>query len=197
MTDPHFSGDPKTLWQSSPGPDRNMQLLEAFWFVDRNGRRWDAPLDAVVDGASIPRALWSLVGSPYTGDYRRASIVHDVACVEAGGDPQRRLAADKMFFVACRAGGCSVWDATVLYIGVRIGAWLAADEAMQSELLMVKLQPDVADRQIQESFQTTSAIVLRQGETDDPDLVAERTEAALQAAVAARSVLREGFRMAD
>ena len=61
-----------------------------------------------MDGASIPRALWTLVGSPYRGDYRRASIVHDQACDDAHGDKDKRRAADRMFYHACREGGCNI-----------------------------------------------------------------------------------------
>lgn len=118
-----FSGNPRTEWlEDQSGPDRNMELLEKFSFSDPDGRAWDAPKTSVVNGASIPRALWSLVGSPYTDDYRRASVVHDVACNTAG---VKRKDADVMFFHACRAGGCGPVQARVLYAGVRIGAWAA------------------------------------------------------------------------
>src|SRR5690242_16049686 len=107
MNEGTFSGEPRTLWLTQDGEDRDMRLLERFTFTDPSGTLWDAPVDSVIDGASIPRALWTLVGSPYTGDYRRASIVHDVACDRAGTDMQKRRAADRMFYHACRAGGCS------------------------------------------------------------------------------------------
>ena len=88
-----FSNDPQTRWITDDGaPDRNMEILERFSFVDPKGREWVAPAGTVVNGASIPRALWTVVGSPYTGDYRRASIVHDKACDDAAGDPAARKA---------------------------------------------------------------------------------------------------------
>jgi len=116
-----FSGNPKTEWLANPAsPDREMKLLEDFWYTDPNGRKWPAPKESVVNGASIPRPLWSTVGSPYTDDYRNASVVHDVA-VE---DPAvNRKEADKMFYYACLTGGCSLKQASVLYVGVRIGSW--------------------------------------------------------------------------
>jgi len=187
MPNPSFSGDPKAEWLSETGFDRRMRLLEPFWFRDRADKRWDAAAGSVIDGASIPKALWALVGSPYTGEYRRASIVHDIACVEADGDQGKRRLADKMFFAACRAGGCSRWEATVLYVGVRIGAWASLYEPLEGER-QIKIQCDSADRQIQEDFRTACELVLRQGETDDADIVHERTEAALQAVAAVRLV---------
>ena len=47
-----------------------MGLLKKFSFKDPDAQEWAAPAGAVIDGASIPRALWTIVGSPYTGDYR-------------------------------------------------------------------------------------------------------------------------------
>ncbi len=62
------------------------------------------------------------MGSPYTGDYRNASVVHDIACI--GANKKQRKAADRMYYHACRRGGCTKWQALVQYLGVRIGAWL-------------------------------------------------------------------------
>ena len=125
-----FSGNPKTEWLvDGSGADRDMQLLENFWFIDPNRRQWFASKDSVINGASIPRPLWATVGSPYTDDYRRASIVHDVAC----NDPSiPRKDADVMFYHACLAGGCSFLQAKLLYAGVRIGAWAAGSLAPES-----------------------------------------------------------------
>ena len=116
-----FAGNPKTEWLSDgAGPDRDMSLLADFSFTDPDGKIWPAPKGSVINGASIPQPLWSTVGSPYTDDYRRASVVHDVACNTLGIP---RKAADVMFYYACLAGGCGALQAKILYAGVRIGAW--------------------------------------------------------------------------
>src|SRR4026209_2946877 len=122
MTHGKFSANPQATWLTERGQDRRMKLLQDFIFTDPDGKEWLTPKGYSVDGASIPRPLRSLVGSPYTGDYRRASIVHDKACEDARGNAGARRAADRMFFHACRAGGCSIAEAILLYIGVRIGA---------------------------------------------------------------------------
>ena len=127
MSNGTFSGDPRTLWLSDRGDDRDMQLLEPFWYIDPKGRRWDAPAGTVINGASIPRTLWSSVGSPYTGNYRRAAVVHDAAIAQAG---IRRADADTMFYFACLAGGCSLLQAKLLYAGVRIGAWASTTHVL-------------------------------------------------------------------
>ena len=116
-----FSGNPKTEWLSDPGlPDRDMKLLEDFSYTDPAGKTWPAPQGSIVNGASIPRPLWSTVGSPYTDDYRSASVVHDIAVEDTAVN---RKEADKMFYYACLAGGCSLKQASLLYAGVRIGSW--------------------------------------------------------------------------
>lgn len=159
-----FSGNPKTEWLvDESGSDRNMRLLEDFWYLDPDGRRWPAPRGSVVDGASIPRPLWSVVGSPYVDDYRRASIVHDVACDDPTVD---RKAADVMFYQASRAGGCSFLQAMWLYAGVRIGAWtdqIFTAESLSRERLLFRM-PDriTADEQfVQAKFQEITADLQR------------------------------------
>ena len=139
-----FFGNPKTEWLVNvAGEDRTMQLLEDFSFTAPDGRVWSAPKGTIVNGASIPRPLWSTVGSPYTDDYRRASVVHDVACDTPG---IVRKEADVMFFHACRAGGCSPTQAQILYAGVRIGAWASASlpaHTLSVEAMLFRRRMDV------------------------------------------------------
>src|ERR1700754_2958644 len=51
---------------------RKPPLLKAFASIEpttpNNGRRWDVPAGATVDGASIPRLFWSLVSGPWEGE---------------------------------------------------------------------------------------------------------------------------------
>jgi hypothetical protein len=93
-----FKGDVIALWL----PDgRNMQLTQTFVYVDPRGKEWVAPKDSVVNGASIPGSLWSTVGGPYEGQYRSASVVHDVACEEMSSKWED---VHNMFYEACRFG---------------------------------------------------------------------------------------------
>ena len=173
-----FSGEPVTLWDTEQdAPDRNMQLVVDFWF-QLGSTRWDAPQNSTINGASIPQPLWSLVGSPYTGDYRRASIVHDVACDRAGTDHQMRREADKMFFHACIAGGCSTREAILLYVGVRIGAWWNEHHSF-AEMPSVKLHEESEAVDLRNDYQSVGEQVLAQGETDDADLIEQRTDQAM------------------
>jgi hypothetical protein len=134
-----FSGDPVTQWLSELGSDRRMKILEDFWFADEADKLWVAPKGSIVNGASIPEALWSLVGSPYTGDYRRASVVHDVAC----NDPTiSREAADDMFYEACLVGGCTLFQAKLLRAGVCLGAWASSNDLILGTASPYMLSPD-------------------------------------------------------
>jgi len=183
-----FSGDPESTWLTQEGtPDRQMRVLQDFSFTDPSLKVWPAPRGSVVDGASIPRALWTIVGSPYTGDYRRASIVHDIACDNAEQDTKKRRAADRMFFHACRTGGCSIWESIVLYLGVRIGAaakdvpsWHAA---ISIEAAGPRLRRSDEELELERDFQRIADRVLAPGETDDPAELEKRTDAALAVTV--------------
>lgn len=179
-----FSEDPQLTWLTAPHDptDRRMQLLREFWYKDPAGTVWKAPKDSIVDGASIPAALWSTIGSPYTGHYRRASIVHDVACDQAqqAADPgAARAAADKMFYQACLAGGCPAVQAELLYAGVRIGAWLPHiqfwRQPMHEALLATnRTQPDVPEESVRTTYREIAAAI---------QAAAPRTFAQLEAVV--------------
>ncbi len=184
----YFSGDPAARWLTEVGPDRKMKLTEDFSFTDPDGLAWLVPSGYVVDGASIPKALWSLIGSPYTGNYRRASIVHDKACDDAKSDIAARKSADRMFYLACRAGGCSLEDARSLYLGVRIGAlsnivpiWLPGFQESFAPRPRTSLLP--VERGIEAAFRISSEIIEKQGLTDDPFELERRVDAALKATV--------------
>lgn len=148
-----FSGDPQAVWLTEPKADRRMQLLDAFTFTDAAGRVWDAPKGHRVDGASIPRSLWTMVGSPYTGDYRRASILHDVNCDRHPQDGPDRRAGDEMFYAACRAGGCGRLEAKLLFLGVRLGSsWAGRGLRATSTEEKVKLRLSADDRAMQDEY---------------------------------------------
>lgn len=113
-----FSDTPKIEFIDTPdAPNRNVRVLDDFTFTQADsGLVWDAPAGSMVDGASIPQVLWSLVGSPFTGDYFYASIVHDVAC-DVRTQPWRTV--HYMFYQACLAGGTAPLRAKLMYLAVR------------------------------------------------------------------------------
>lgn len=72
-----FSGKPQTEWSDD---GRYMTLLRDFSYDDQDGKKWTALKGSEVVGASIPQAFWWLIGGPFEGKYRSASIVHDTEC---------------------------------------------------------------------------------------------------------------------
>jgi hypothetical protein len=107
-----FVGDVVAKWSDN---GRDMTLVEPFAYVDPRALRWDAPAGAVVNGASIPRAFWSLIGGPFEGTFRSASVVHDVACEAREREWQ---AVHRMFYESCRCGGVAVVKAKTMYYAV-------------------------------------------------------------------------------
>lgn len=94
---------------------RNMKLLEDYVYTDPHLKDWLAPKGSVVDGASIPQALWSFIGSPFVGLYRKASVTHDVECERK---TQNWRAVHKMFYEAMRCSGVSSQRAKIMYTAV-------------------------------------------------------------------------------
>jgi hypothetical protein len=108
------------VWLVEEGPDRNMRLMEDFFYYDPNGKRWPAPRGSIINGASIPWLLWNKwIGPPYVGNYRRASVVHDVACELREKICKSSEIAHRMFYDACRCGGVGDKKAKVMYWAVR------------------------------------------------------------------------------
>ena len=60
---------------------RLMRLLEPVKFTDSKGLVWVAQEQSLIDGASIPKFFWRVIGSPFIGYYRRSSVIHDVYCI--------------------------------------------------------------------------------------------------------------------
>jgi hypothetical protein len=112
----YFDGEPVTKWN----PDgRTMTLLTELRYTDPQGVVWVAPIGSVVDGASIPRYLWSIMGGPFEGKYRNASVLHDVSYDEHNRPPQD---CDRMFYYAMRCSGVSAVEAkTMFYALLRFG----------------------------------------------------------------------------
>jgi len=113
-----FIGDVITKWLVETGDDRLMEVVNDFSYEDPNSKLWTTPAGWNVDGASIPRPLWTIVGSPFTGDYRRASVVHDHYC-DVRTEPSDDV--HLMFYSACRADGVGALKANTLYYGVLAG----------------------------------------------------------------------------
>ena len=112
----YYSGPVDTRWESD---GRSMTLLNELRYTDPKGVVWIAPAGSKVDGASIPRSLWSLMGGPFEGKYRNASVLHDVSYDQHIRPWQE---CDRMFYNAMRCSGVSAIEAkTMFYALYRFG----------------------------------------------------------------------------
>jgi hypothetical protein len=107
-----YTGNPIVKFLSD---GRLVQLVEPFGFTDSEGKSWPVPAKATLDGASIPRPLWSLIGSPLTGKYRDASIIHDYYC-DVRNRPWKEV--HRVFFEAMIVSGVSEKQAKLMYAAV-------------------------------------------------------------------------------
>ena len=75
------------------------------------------------NGASIPKFLWPILGSPFAPEMMVASLVHDYLYSKESADLYvcSRLQADKIFRKLLIANGMDEETAETLYRGVRIG----------------------------------------------------------------------------
>jgi len=105
----YYSGQVEARWEND---GRHMTLLSELRYIDPDGIVWTAPAGSVVDGASIPRVLWSFMGGPFDGKYRNASVLHDVA-YDQKTRPWKE--ADRMFYNAMRCSGVSPTEAKTMY----------------------------------------------------------------------------------
>src|SRR5262245_27132165 len=94
---------------------RDMQLMTPFGYVDGAGVDWNVPKGTMVDGASIPSALWSVIGPPFTGKYRGSSVIYDYFCA-AMTRPWQEV--QKIFFEASMTEGNDALKSKLLYAGV-------------------------------------------------------------------------------
>ena len=105
----YFSGPIETRWEAD---GRTMTLLNELRYTDPKGVVWIAPAGSRVDGASLPRALWSFFGGPFEGKFRNASVLHDVAYDQKSRPWQQ---VDRMFYDAMRCSGVGVVQAKTFY----------------------------------------------------------------------------------
>lgn len=107
-----FLGKVVTEWDVD---GRSMTLREDFRYVDPRDKVWIAEAGTVINGASIPRALWTAIGGPFEGEYRLASVVHDAHCVKRS-EPWRSV--HRMFLEACLCAGVRRPKADAMYFAV-------------------------------------------------------------------------------
>jgi hypothetical protein len=97
-------------------PDgRVMELVQPLTYTDSRGISWPVPAGVKVDGASIPSVFWSIIGAPYTGKYREASIIHDYYCQTRS---RHWKAVHRVFLDGMNARGVDPVQAKLMYLAV-------------------------------------------------------------------------------
>lgn len=96
---------------------RSMKLDKSLIYVDSANKVWIAPTGSIIDGASIPVFMWRVIGSPFVGKYRRASVIHDVYC-----QLQDRPSVDvhDVFFEMMLEDGVPELKAFIIWIAARL-----------------------------------------------------------------------------
>jgi hypothetical protein len=108
-----FVGLPPSIALLADG--RQARLLAPLTFVRADGSEWPVPAGVELDGASIPKIFWSLIGGPFEGRYRDASIIHDYYCT-ARSRPWRDT--HRVFYEAARCSGESAARAKIMYYAI-------------------------------------------------------------------------------
>ena len=72
------------------------------------------------DGASVPRALWSVVGSPMTDGYQKAGCLHDALYAS---EYFPRAMCDQLFLDAMKSDGVGYAKRYAMYWAVRGAGW--------------------------------------------------------------------------
>lgn len=131
----------------APGDDPLYRVVQPWryqWELPgRAVQRLIIPRDFEVDGASVPRLLWTLTGITPDGLHRAAALAHDflyryAGHLPAGGHQVRlpggwvdaghlwtREEADRLFARILRECGVGRFRRRLMYLGVRLGGWRA------------------------------------------------------------------------
>jgi len=100
--------------EAEPDPTSDLYILKESVIIEgikiNKGEKWN--------GASIPRILWPLIGSPFTPKLMVPSLVHDFMCKSKRG--RRDKKTHKLFKKLLIANGVKKSVANTLYIGVRL-----------------------------------------------------------------------------
>jgi hypothetical protein len=108
-----FSGLPAQIELGDDG--RSAHLLRALTYHGETGVEWPVPSGAWLDGASIPRAFWTIIGGPFEGKYREASIVHDHYCIT---HTRGWRDTHRMFHEAMLCRGVAGFQARIMFYAV-------------------------------------------------------------------------------
>lgn len=79
------------------------------------------PIGFITDGASIPTFAMPLIGSPWSGKYAKAAVLHDYLYVI---QITSRWEADRIFYQAMKILKVSLLKRTIMHTTVRLIGWM-------------------------------------------------------------------------
>jgi hypothetical protein len=122
--------------------------LAAPWSFRYRDHIEEVPEGLVVDGASVPRAVWSFM--PPDGLHRGAALAHDWLYSRKGrlsnGDTLTRPECDCVFYSRMVDAGVSKWRAGVAYRAVRMGGWLPWSRSSGQPTVLPVLLSHISNR---------------------------------------------------
>jgi len=106
---------------------RSFMLFDDFKVLMGN-TTYTAPRGTLTDGASIPRILWRVIGSPFVGRYRKGAVMHDaiyrgaakINLIPISISPISRKEADQLFLRMMKDSGVSWMRRHMMYRAVRM-----------------------------------------------------------------------------
>jgi len=109
--------------QIEPTPDNKWRLIQD-WVCVFDGITYTVPEGFETDGASIPRLLWTLFGSPMELPRAKAAILHDYLYTIGPKEPEDqwdrlRLEADEVYKNFNIQLGMKKWKANIEYRFIR------------------------------------------------------------------------------
>lgn len=105
--------DDGNTWKLMEPFDYSIGDLSSGWKIE-------VPAGFVTDFASVPRILWNIL--PPTGKYGKAAVLHDWLYHR---QEYTRAFTDSIFAEAMDALGVPAITRGAMYLGVRIGGWVA------------------------------------------------------------------------
>lgn len=98
----------------------HVELAEDWYFKIDDRIIW-IPKGYICDGASIPRAFWSVVGSPFDPENEIGAWAHDYLYLT---HLTTKKVADEVGFQLWRQAGKSLWASRLMWFAVsKFGGW--------------------------------------------------------------------------
>ncbi len=110
-----FQGRVVVEWLDDPFVP-TMRLIEPFAYQQASGEAWKVPQGHVIKGRGMPPLFRHLIGQPFYGGFRKASIIYDHATQEMR---QPWDHAQRMFLEASMVEGVHESEAKAMYLLLR------------------------------------------------------------------------------